>query len=93
MSDPHTAVGIKVAAEIMEKEEWKNTQTKTTCVILYTAHPAKFPEAVMAACAGQSPKIPAKMEGILTAKEWSTKLPNCLQSLCAFVMVKSSGQI
>lgn len=89
MADPHTAVGIKVAAEIMEKEEMKNAKKATACVVLSTAHPAKFPEAVMSACDGQKPKIPAKMEGILSAKELSTKLPNCLKSLCAFVVEKT----
>ena len=48
--DPHTAVGIAVA----EKEP---RDPAVPMVVLSTAHPAKFPEAVEAAC-GQRPPLP-----------------------------------
>lgn len=86
MADPHTAVGIKVADERIKEEEGKN---KMAYVVLSTAHPAKFPGSVMAACSGQRPQIPVKLRGILTSKESSTKLPNCLQSLSAFIVEKT----
>src|SRR5215468_3191102 len=50
LADPHTAVGIAVA----EKEVRDH---KTPMVVLSTAHPAKFPAAVEAAC-GVKPALP-----------------------------------
>jgi threonine synthase len=55
--DPHTAVGIAVA----EKESRDRT---VPMVVLGTAHPAKFPDAVYAAC-GVRPALP----------EWLADLP------------------
>jgi threonine synthase len=49
--DPHTAVAVAVA----EKERGERS---TPMVVLATAHPAKFPEAVAAAC-GSRPSLPA----------------------------------
>src|SRR4029077_17379144 len=49
-ADPHTAVGLAVA----EKE---TRDPSVPMVVLSTAHPAKFPEAVKAAC-GVSPALP-----------------------------------
>src|SRR5258708_4489117 len=48
--DPHTAVGVAVA----EKEPH---DPSTPMVVLSTAHPAKFPDAVAAAC-GSRPALP-----------------------------------
>src|SRR5207245_9186989 len=48
--DPHTAVGVAVA----EKE---TRDPSTPMVVLGTAHPAKFPDAVEAAC-GVRPPLP-----------------------------------
>ena len=48
--DPHTAVGIAVA----EKEP---RDPAVPMVVLSTAHPAKFPDAVEAAC-GMRPALP-----------------------------------
>jgi threonine synthase len=49
--DPHTAVAVAVA----EKERGERS---TPMVVLATAHPAKFPDAVEAAC-GLRPSLPA----------------------------------
>jgi threonine synthase len=57
MIDPHTAVGIAVA----EKE---NRDPSVPMVVLGTAHPAKFPDVVEAAC-GLRPALP----------EWLADLP------------------
>ena len=48
--DPHTAVGLAVA----EKE---TRDPSVPMVVLSTAHPAKFPDAVEAAC-GVRPALP-----------------------------------
>jgi len=57
-ADPHTAVGLAVA----EKE---TRDPSVPMVVLSTAHPAKFPDAVAAAC-GVTPALP----------DWLADLPN-----------------
>jgi len=57
-ADPHTAVGLAVA----EKE---TRDPSVPMVVLSTAHPAKFPDAVAAAC-GITPALP----------DWLADLPN-----------------
>ncbi|HEY4981272.1 MAG TPA: threonine synthase [Pseudolabrys sp.] len=57
-ADPHTAVGLAVA----EKE---TRDQSVPMVVLSTAHPAKFPDAVAAAC-GVTPALP----------DWLADLPN-----------------
>ncbi|HEY5964521.1 MAG TPA: threonine synthase [Xanthobacteraceae bacterium] len=59
--DPHTAVGLAVA----EKEVGKTT---TPMIVLGTAHPAKFPEAVEAAC-GVRPALPDWLSDLPGRKE------------------------
>jgi threonine synthase len=66
-TDPHTAVGLAVA----EKEARDPT---VPMVVLSTAHPAKFPEAVRAAC-GVTPKLPEWLGDLLKREERVTVLP------------------
>ena len=66
-TDPHTAVGLAVA----EKEA---RDPAVPMVVLSTAHPAKFPEAVQAAC-GVSPKLPDWLGDLLKREERITVLP------------------
>src|ERR1700736_5086360 len=49
--DPHTAVALAVA-------DRDTSDTTVPNIVLSTAHPAKFPEAVQAAC-GIRPQLPA----------------------------------
>jgi threonine synthase len=44
-------------------------------VVLGTAHPAKFPAAVEAAC-GVSPQLPSWLAGLTTSEEKYTVLPS-----------------
>ena len=67
VADPHTAVALAVA----EKEP---RDAATPMVVLSTAHPAKFPDAVEAAC-GVRPGLPDWLSGLDTAKENMTVLP------------------
>jgi len=53
--DPHTAVGYAVAGREMHPQ--------VPMVTLATAHPAKFPDAVEAAC-GVRPPLPARLEDL-----------------------------
>lgn len=72
--DPHTAVGVKAAAE----------QDGIT-VTLATAHPAKFPDAVKKAT-GVSPALPAHMADLFTRKERITPLENNAEKLKTLVL-------
>ena len=65
--DPHTAVGIAVA----EKEI---RDPAVPMVALSTAHPAKFPDAVEAAC-GHRPPLPDWLADLSERPERVTRLP------------------
>jgi threonine synthase len=66
-ADPHTAVGLAVA----EKE---TRNPSVPMVVLSTAHPAKFPDAVKAAC-GIEPALPDWLGGLYARTERVTVLP------------------
>jgi threonine synthase len=65
--DPHTAVALAVA----EKE---TRDPSVPMVVLSTAHPAKFPDAVKAAC-GFVPALPDRLADLAKRKERITVLP------------------
>jgi threonine synthase len=65
--DPHTAVALAVA----EKE---TRDPSVPMVVLSTAHPAKFPDAVKAAC-GFVPALPDRLADLTKRKERITVLP------------------
>jgi threonine synthase len=65
-ADPHTAVALAVA----EKE---TRDPSVPMVVMSTAHPAKFPQAVEAAC-GVAPKLPDWLADLATRKERVTVL-------------------
>lgn len=70
LADPHTATALKVAREKAIPGE--------TMIVLSTAHPAKFPQAVKDAC-GVTPALPVCLEGIMSAQERFTVLPSDLK--------------
>lgn len=72
---PHSAVGVKVAAEHLGP---------TPMITLATAHPAKFPDAVEAAM-GQRPALPPHMADLFDRPERMTRVPNDLHALEALV--------
>jgi len=65
--DPHTAVALAVA----EKE---TRDPSVPMVVLSTAHPAKFPDAVKAAC-GFVPALPDRLADLAKREERVTVLP------------------
>jgi threonine synthase len=65
--DPHTAVGVAVA----EKE---TRDQSIPMIVLGTAHPAKFPDAVEAAC-GLRPPLPDWLADLAQRPERVTTLP------------------
>jgi len=69
--DPHTAVAIRAAQRLRAAAP----ASPTPLVVLSTAHPAKFPEAVMAA-AGVEPRLPAAAVGLDAKVEQFDRLPN-----------------
>jgi threonine synthase len=79
--DPHTAVGCVVAHRRMDS-------MTDPMVILSTAHPAKFPEAVEAA-SGRHPALPARHAGLMQKPERITKLPASTEAVAKFVQEKS----
>jgi threonine synthase len=79
--DPHTAVGIAVA----EKEP---RDPALPMVVLSTAHAAKFPDAVEAAC-GARPKLPEWLRDLPSRREHVTKLPADQKQIETFVLAAS----
>jgi threonine synthase len=79
--DPHTAVGIAVA----EKE---TRDPAVPMVVLATAHPAKFPDAVEAAC-GVRPQLPEWLSDLNQRPERVTVLPADQSAVEYFVLATS----
>jgi threonine synthase len=73
--DPHSAVGVAVARKL---------KVKAPCVLLGTAHPAKFPEAVEKA-SGVRPALPARLSGLADAEERFKVLPNDPKAVARYV--------
>lgn len=72
---PHSAVAVKVAQDHLGPEPM---------ITLATAHPAKFPTAVQAAC-GIRPELPARMGDLFDKPERFTRVENDLAALTALV--------
>ena len=66
--DPHTAVALAVA-------DRDNPDSTIPDIVLSTAHAAKFPDAVEAAC-GMRPQLPAWLDGLMTRPEQITVVNN-----------------
>ncbi len=79
--DPHTAVGIAVAEKEMR-------EPSVPMVVLSTAHAAKFPDAVEAAC-GVRPQLPEWLSDIEQRPERVTVLPADQSAVERFVMQTS----
>jgi threonine synthase len=81
--DPHTAVAVAVA----EKES-RERDPAIPMVVLSTAHPAKFPDAVEAAC-GVRPALPDWLAGLEGKPERSTILPADQAAVEAHILAHS----
>jgi threonine synthase len=80
-ADPHTAVALAVA----EKEP---RDPSIPMAVLSTAHPAKFPDAVKAAC-GVEPKLPDWLGDLTKREERVTVLPADQTQVEKFVLAAS----
>lgn len=76
---PHSAVAVKVAQE--------QGENAVPMVALATAHAAKFPDAVEAAC-GQRPTLPPHMADLFDREERVTRCTNDLAALKALILEK-----
>jgi threonine synthase len=74
---PHTAVGVHAARA-------RRGDPAVPMVVLATAHPAKFPDAVEAAC-GVRPPLPARLADLFERPERVTRVPNDLAAIEAVV--------
>jgi threonine synthase len=79
--DPHTAVGLAVA----EKESRDPT---IPMIVLGTAHPAKFPDAVAAAC-GVRPALPDWLSDLPGRKERIASMPVDQGAVEKFILAAS----
>jgi threonine synthase len=79
--DPHTAVAIAVSEHATATPNVPN-------IVLSTAHAAKFPDAVQAAC-GMRPKLPAYLGDLMTKPERITRMPNDRAELERFIRAAS----
>ena len=79
--DPHTAVGVAVADKL-------GGALKGPVVLLATAHPAKFSEAIRQAI-GITTESPPKLAGIVSLEERYTVLPNEVGTVRTFVLERT----
>ncbi len=75
--DPHTACGMVAAQQALPAGD-------APSIVLATAHPAKFPDAVEA-ITGERPALPTRLSSLLKQPERITVLPNDLAAVQRFV--------
>ncbi|MEX1670687.1 threonine synthase [Zhongshania guokunii] len=76
--DPHSAIGVKAARECRR-------DTATPMITLATAHPAKFPEAVMKAGYPTAPALPHHMSDLFDLDERYEVVDNKLEDVHAMI--------
>ncbi|TCK31185.1 threonine synthase [Ancylobacter aquaticus] len=75
--DPHTAVAVSVAERVAHDPHVPQ-------VVLATAHPAKFPDAVERAC-GERPALPPHLADLMERPERLPTLPNDITAIEAYI--------
>ena len=80
--DPHSAVGVAAARRRVHDR-------KIPTVVVATAHPAKFPDAVERAT-GRRPALPPRLSDLFEREERFTPLPNDLAALQQFMRSRVS---
>ena len=76
--DPHTAIGYGVAKKLKQDNK---------CVILSTAHPSKFPEAIKNAL-GKNEELPKELRKVLKEEEKFEILENNLDKVKNYILNK-----
>ncbi len=69
LADPHTAVGIECVLRYQQEEG-----TGKPCIVLATAHPAKFPEVIRQAI-GKEPATPRTLTELALRPKCATPMP------------------
>jgi len=80
--DPHTAIGVAAGREALARTPG------TPLVALATAHPAKFPDAVEAAC-GVRPPLPPHLADLYDRQERFDVQPNDQSAIERFIRARS----
>ncbi len=78
MLDPHTAVGVSAARRALAQNP------ATPMIVLGTAHPAKFPDAVERAI-GKRPPLPEHLQDLMQREERFTVLANDRSAVARFI--------
>ena len=76
--DPHTAIGVAAARA-------KRHDQKTPMVCLATAHPAKFPEAILKAGNIGQPELPYHMADLFDREERYDVIEDKIESVQEFI--------
>jgi len=76
--DPHTAIGVGAARRALANKP------ATPMIVLATAHPAKFPDAVERAT-GVRPALPAHLKDLMRREERFSVLPNDQHAVARFI--------
>ncbi|MEM7197018.1 MAG: threonine synthase [Pseudomonadota bacterium] len=78
--DPHTAIGTQVARHYSSGDN--------PCVVLATAHAAKFPDAIARAL-NITPELPSHQHDLLTREEHFDILPNDLAAIQSYIAARA----
>ena len=81
--DPHTAIGFEAALQFIKSKHYKQEPVIT----LATAHPAKFPDAILQAKMPE-PKLPNCLQNLFDLPEKYTILENNLEVVKQFIASK-----
>lgn len=76
--DPHSAIGVRAARECGDSRA-------TPMIMLATAHPAKFPDAIVRAGVAREPELPHYMADLFQREERYTVLDHDLQAVQEFI--------
>jgi threonine synthase len=77
--DPHSAIGVEAARRVRRRND-------IPMITLATAHPAKFPDAVMQAGYPHAPELPHHMADLFASQERYTVLENNLAQVHQFIV-------
>jgi threonine synthase len=83
LADPHTAVGINAARRA------KAQDLESPFVVLGTAHPAKFPDAI-ARATGVRPDLPSHLASLFEREERFSILPNDQHEIERFIVARAA---
>ncbi|MGH6838346.1 MAG: threonine synthase [Methylocella sp.] len=83
LPDPHTAVGLSAARKARARA------SGGPLVVLGTAHPAKFPDAI-ARATGMRPELPSHLAGLFERRERFSILPNDQHEIERFIHARAA---